>query len=673
MNKILLILSILITTISFGQINIKPNYTKPYFQGNVKVADTLGVYGGAIFTNTDSILYEEDFEGGTLGDFTTSPVEWTVDLGKGAGGSSNSARSGVIGNDTTTSMSITKTTVSEYSFINFDYDLSTEDGWDGFQVYIDTVLVFDIRISTGGFVNKTIAIRGAGSHTIEFRYRKDVNAAGGSDAVWIDNFKLIDPMFAIESNGYSLFNKVAIFNSDLIAANVDIAEGLSATNALLAGNVTAKSFSVVTASPEVTAEQGVYSIFKNDAVYTLNQNIEGFKISDASSAGATLFLDVGDARNNTGNQSPYGYLQLRHSGGYEQVGLVAQSKANGASHINSRLQVGYNTSTGDQSNTNTLDVNGNISTNEGYDIETGTYKLRLDAATITTSDKTQTFQDKNGEIALLSDIGGVGVGGLYSGSGSMSVGVDVTATMDGDLTFKRDYNGASYVTIENVDGGSNASATLALNSDVGFCEITKYSFTSPLSGEFELINSGGDISFAIPFGNQKFRFEGSGGIAATINSSTGDVGIGIGSDTPLGRVHVGGSGSGSSVLLYLENASFDDLFTVLNDGTTTIKGTVVNPTGSIADNDATPDVRERNIWTYAGTGNSVILTDLDNPTVGATYTIIGNSDTYTLTINSGGNFKINGGIGITLGADDVAVFRCVSDNNYLEISRSFNQ
>ncbi len=44
-------------------------------------------------------------------------------------------------------------------------------------------------------------------------------------------------------------------------------------------------------------------------------------------------------------------------------------------------------------------------------------------------------------------------------------------------------------------------------------------------------------------------------------------------------------------------------------------------TSTIADNDATPDVSGANVFTYNGTANSVVVTDLDNPTVGVVYRI----------------------------------------------------
>lgn len=97
-----------------------------------------------------------------------------------------------------------------------------------------------------------------------------------------------------------------------------------------------------------------------------------------------------------------------------------------------------------------------------------------------------------------------------------------------------------------------------------------------------------------------------------------------------------------------------------------------NPTSTntITDNDATPDVSGAFILTYNGTANSVVVTDIDNPVVGATYRIIGNSDTYTITINDAGNFNLSANwVG---GIDDVLTIYVQADNDYIEISRADN-
>jgi hypothetical protein len=126
--------------------------------------------------------------------------------------------------------------------------------------------------------------------------------------------------------------------------------------------------------------------------------------------------------------------------------------------------------------------------------------------------------------------------------------------------------------------------------------------------------------------------------------------------------------------LYIENSSADSdnalIYGEFDNDIVKINGTQIQSTGTIADNDATPDVSASNVWTYNGTANSVTVTDLDNPDVGAIYRIIGNSDTYTITINDSGNFNLSANwVG---GVDDVLTIFVQADNDYIEISRSDN-
>ena len=101
-----------------------------------------------------------------------------------------------------------------------------------------------------------------------------------------------------------------------------------------------------------------------------------------------------------------------------------------------------------------------------------------------------------------------------------------------------------------------------------------------------------------------------------------------------------------------------------------VGGTIISGRSTIADNDATPDVANADFWTYTGSANAVTITDLDNPVVGATYTIIGNSDTYTVTIADAGNFNLSAQwVG---GVDDVLILYVQADNDYIELGRVDN-
>lgn len=125
----------------------------------------------------------------------------------------------------------------------------------------------------------------------------------------------------------------------------------------------------------------------------------------------------------------------------------------------------------------------------------------------------------------------------------------------------------------------------------------------------------------------------------------------------------------NGISIYSDSTVFQDKKVIVQNDLE-IRGTTIQGSGIIADNDATPDVSGANIWTYNGTANSVTVTDLDNPTVGAIYRIIGNSDTYTITINDSGNFNLSANwVG---GVDDVLTIFVQADNDYIEISRSNN-
>lgn len=146
--------------------------------------------------------------------------------------------------------------------------------------------------------------------------------------------------------------------------------------------------------------------------------------------------------------------------------------------------------------------------------------------------------------------------------------------------------------------------------------------------------------------------------------------------TGAGNVFLGysaGYNETGSNKLYVDNSNTTTplIYGEFDNDIVRVNGAFVQAFGTIADNDATPDVSANNVWKYNGTANSVTVTDLDNPDVGATYTIIGNSDTYTVTIADSGNFKLSGASAV-LGVDDVLILYCLADNYYIELSRSDN-
>lgn len=161
--------------------------------------------------------------------------------------------------------------------------------------------------------------------------------------------------------------------------------------------------------------------------------------------------------------------------------------------------------------------------------------------------------------------------------------------------------------------------------------------------------------------------------------------------TSVGNVLIGfqaGLNEEGSNKLYIENSSsaspliwgdFENDTVRVNghlDVTGGITGTIINPKGTIADNDSTPSVVGGNVWQYNGTANSVSIDALDDHQVGAFYTIIGNSDTYKITVidgtpAGGDSFNLAGG-NWEGGNQDVLMLYCIAADVFVEISRSDN-
>lgn len=107
-----------------------------------------------------------------------------------------------------------------------------------------------------------------------------------------------------------------------------------------------------------------------------------------------------------------------------------------------------------------------------------------------------------------------------------------------------------------------------------------------------------------------------------------------------------------------------------------VNATEINPKGTLANNDTSPSVAGANVWQYNGTANSVTLDALDDHVVGAFYTIIGNSDTYTITVidgtpSGGDSFNLAGGNWVG-GSQDVLMLYCIGADAFVEVSRSNN-
>jgi len=124
------------------------------------------------------------FESGTfnLGWTFGGNANWTIDNSTAWDGA-YSARSGAIGDNQLTSLSITMETVSAGT-ISFYRKVSSEATYDFLQFYIDNTM----KDQWSGNMDWTEVSYNvpAGNHTFKWVYDKDQNTIGGSDCGWID-------------------------------------------------------------------------------------------------------------------------------------------------------------------------------------------------------------------------------------------------------------------------------------------------------------------------------------------------------------------------------------------------------------------------------------------------------------------------------------------------------
>jgi len=156
-----------------------------------------------------------------------------------------------------------------------------------------------------------------------------------------------------------------------------------------------------------------------------------------------------------------------------------------------------------------------------------------------------------------------------------------------------------------------------------------------------------------------------------------------GSNDMPGRLEFFTTPDGSSTLflrMAIDNAgnikmgdgAWTNYVNIDSSGNMTFEGdaTLIYSMITIAADDTTPDVSGGSVFITSANTGATAITDLDNPTVGETITIIGGSDTNPSTIADSGNFKLSGDM--TLGLDDSITLFVKEDNYYIELSRSDN-
>lgn len=145
-----------------------------------------GLYSDTRIFNPSVGLIIEDFETGDFSAFdweNNSPQPWTI-TNLGTYNGSYTARSGAIGNNSSTKLQISMD-VAANDNISFARMVSSENGYDFLKFYIDGVE----KGSWSGIADWEVVTFPvtAGNHTFKWTFKKDQSATGGQDAAFIDD------------------------------------------------------------------------------------------------------------------------------------------------------------------------------------------------------------------------------------------------------------------------------------------------------------------------------------------------------------------------------------------------------------------------------------------------------------------------------------------------------
>jgi len=197
--------------------NIAPAYNWAQYSYSLSTYAGQSVYVAiqAISTNMGRLLIDDvtapaktGFEGFETNNFssynwTNSSVSpWAIQGSEVAFGS-YAAQSGAIGNNASTSITLTQSGLLAGN-ISFYQKVSTEAFCDYLKFYID-----DIEQGSwsgeGGWTPQSYAVT-AGNHTFRWTYSKNAANSNGSDCAWIDEIYLPPVIYGSEINPYLIYN-----------------------------------------------------------------------------------------------------------------------------------------------------------------------------------------------------------------------------------------------------------------------------------------------------------------------------------------------------------------------------------------------------------------------------------------------------------------------------------
>ena len=206
----------------------------------------------------------EDFETGDFNEYDwvmDGDADWTIDETNAYEGN-YCARSGIIGNNKTTELSLTiNTNAGDISFFR---KVSSENNYDYLQFYIDGAQQAEWAGEVSwGEVSYAVT---AGTHTFKWVYDKDYGEVGGQDCAWIDYIVLPPilspfPVFYLSPTSID-FGQVQVGHDSTMQFSI-----YNLGSGTLSGNITTPAFySIAEAGTSPRRNVLAYSIYMGESM-----------------------------------------------------------------------------------------------------------------------------------------------------------------------------------------------------------------------------------------------------------------------------------------------------------------------------------------------------------------------------------------------------------------------
>jgi len=279
----------------------------------------LAYTSGSIISNGTVLLpvgsTAEGFETGVIQSppwINNSTIPWTVVSGTGNVNSGTyAAKSGTIGNNGMTELSIAKT-IGTAGNITFYRRVSSESGYDFLKFYID-------GMETGSWSgNQAWALQTypvtAGQHIFKWTYTKDYSTASGSDCAWLDD--IVFPSSG-DSNVPIFYLPVTGLDINVPVLNTPVSQNLILRNlgsAALTGTITVPQIVNLFFNGTPVSDTYSYSvpaqsngIFTISVTLTTSQNINDviqLTSNDSANPATTVALHIQTTSNTDDNNAP---------------------------------------------------------------------------------------------------------------------------------------------------------------------------------------------------------------------------------------------------------------------------------------------------------------------------------------------------------------------------------